>query len=394
MRYASPAQFIDLIGEIPLKAFLAALAISVLLSPLACSDDESGGSSAALGAVEAFSAFRSILEDESAAACLQVGERTNFECQCPADGSITAEYDASSAPPTGPILRSLLNCQVEDPSVPGETLAFTGGIQQDLNGPANPTPKPPEAFALLDGSLGDNTEGNNGSATQIRLSTTDGFPSLLGSIIIGTERITYFIIGPDEPELLGITRGAFGTTITGHPNLAAVETTRPTLTTALLDGALAENLEGNNGSVDQIRLNSTTGFPDSGTIRIGIEDIAYTGLNGLELTGIVRASFGTPLAPHANSAQVDLLDALCTAAEASLGQCPVVNLTEAPFTAPPYFDIRFNMVPGGNCEGFSGEFAQTDANSCSGYLEVSCGSNAARCNVPTDCSEMTAADCS
>ncbi len=207
-----------------MKACLAALAISVLLSPLACSDDESGGSSAALGAVEAFGAFRGLLLDEAATPCLLVGERANATCGCPAGGNIEALYDASSAPPTGPILRELLNCQLpdaSDPTDPSKNIAFTGGIQQALGGPTS----------LL---CGDN---------------------------------------------------------------------------------------------------------------------------------------------------------------AASGPCPVVTFGDAPQLFPAYFDIRFNMAPGGTCEGFSGQFVQTDANSCSGYLEVSCGSDFSRCNVPTDCSQMTVADC-
>jgi len=231
LRYASLAQFIDLIGEIPLKAFLAALAISVLLSPLACSDDESGGSSAALGAVEAFSAFRGLLLDETVAECLLVGERQDRTCPCPAgNGTIEALYEpprdgANPPPPTGPILREVLNCQLPNPAAPSdpsENITFTGGIQQPLGGDA----------------------------------------SLL----------------------------------------------------------------------------------------------------------------------CANTAQS--------------GTCPVVTFADAPQLFPAYFDVRFNMAPGGSCEGFSGEFLQTDASTCSGYVEVSCGSDYTRCTVPADCSEMTVADCS
>ena len=373
-----------------MKRLLTALVLLLLLSPFACSDDDSGGSSASLGGVEAFNAFRSLLKDETSAACLQVGETITFECDCPAGGSIQAEYDPTSEPPTGPLLRFAANCQLEKPSNPTQSLAFTGGIQQNLDGPANPTPKPPEAFALLDGGLGDNQEGNNGSATEIRLDTTSGFPTF-GSITIDTERISYS--GISSSRITGITRGAFGTSIAGHANLSVVKATRPVTITRQLDGALAENSQGNNGSADQIRLSNTLGFPSAGTIRIGVEDIAYTGLAGAELTGIVRASFGTPLDPHANGATVDLLEQLCTATEASLGQCPFISLTQAPFTAPPYFDIRFNMTPGGSCEGFNGQFQQTDANTCAGFFDVSCGEDFARCSIPTDCSELTAADC-
>ncbi|MCH2188141.1 hypothetical protein MK280_19990 [Myxococcota bacterium] len=225
MRYDSPAQFIDLIGEIPLKAFLAALFISVLLSPLACSDDESGGSSAALSAGEAFSAFRELLVYEPVTECMLRGEFRNQSCVCPGGGTLQASYDPTSTPPTGEILRIVGNCQVpnaSDPSDPSKNITFTGGIEQERGGP-----------------------------------TSD----------------------------------------------------------------------------------------------------------------------------------------LCANNFAS-GPCPVLTLGNAPAPVPVYFDIRFNMAPGGNCQGFSGRFIQTDPDTCSGYLEVSCGEDYSRCSVPADCSEITPADCS
>ena len=69
-----------------------------------------------------------------------------------------------------------------------------------------------------------------------------------------------------------------------------------TITGALqndLDGALAADTAGNNGSATQIRLTSTTGFPTSGTILVDNELITYTGVAGVELTGITRGAFGT-----------------------------------------------------------------------------------------------------
>ena len=60
-----------------------------------------------------------------------------------------------------------------------------------------------------------------------------------------------------------------------------------------LDGALAANTAGNNGSGTQIRLTSTTGFPTTGTIAVGNELITYTGVAGVELTGISRGALGT-----------------------------------------------------------------------------------------------------
>ena len=76
-----------------------------------------------------------------------------------------------------------------------------------------------------------------------------------------------------------------------------------TITGALqndLDGALAADTAGNNGSATQIRLTSTTGFPTSGTILVDSELITYTGVAGVELTGITRGAFGTATAGTSN----------------------------------------------------------------------------------------------
>jgi hypothetical protein len=74
--------------------------------------------------------------------------------------------------------------------------------------------------------------------------------------------------------------------------------------TSTLDGALAADTNGNNGSATQIRLASTTGFPTAGTIAVGNELITYTGIAGVELTGISRAQKGTASAIHSDGATV------------------------------------------------------------------------------------------
>jgi hypothetical protein len=75
--------------------------------------------------------------------------------------------------------------------------------------------------------------------------------------------------------------------------------------TSTLDGALAADTNGNNGSATQIRLASTTGFPSSGgTIAIANELITYTGIAGVELTGISRGQKGTSPAIHSDGVTV------------------------------------------------------------------------------------------
>ena len=76
----------------------------------------------------------------------------------------------------------------------------------------------------LDGLLGDNTNGNNGSATEITLASTTGFPSSGTNFIeVGSEEISY--TGITGSKLTGITRAARGSTRAAHSNGATVTNT-------------------------------------------------------------------------------------------------------------------------------------------------------------------------
>ena len=110
----------------------------------------------------------------------------------------------------------------------------------------------------------------------------------------GSVTITPFeVVGPAAQSYgYGYGVGNYGGTITG-----AAQST--------LDGALAADTNGNNGSATQIRLISATGFPTGGgTIAVGSELITYTGVAGAELTGITRAQKGTSSAIHSDGATV------------------------------------------------------------------------------------------
>jgi len=71
----------------------------------------------------------------------------------------------------------------------------------------------------LDGALAADANGNNSSATQIRLTSTTGFPTS-GTIAIGNELITY--TNKAGNELTGITRGTNGTSTAIHADEAIV----------------------------------------------------------------------------------------------------------------------------------------------------------------------------
>jgi hypothetical protein len=68
-----------------------------------------------------------------------------------------------------------------------------------------------------------------------------------------------------------------------------------------LDGALLDDTAGTGGVGTSITLASTTGFPTSGTIKVGAEFISYTGISSNDLTGITRDVAGTRSAHSSGS---------------------------------------------------------------------------------------------
>ncbi len=75
-----------------------------------------------------------------------------------------------------------------------------------------------------------------------------------------------------------------------------------------LNGALLDDTAGTGGSGTSITLASTTGFPTSGTIKVGAEFISYTGISSNDLTGITRGVAGTRSA-HSDGAGVEFFTA-------------------------------------------------------------------------------------
>ena len=88
-----------------------------------------------------------------------------------------------------------------------------------------------------------------------------------------------------------------------------------------LNGGLNDDTAGTGGSGTSITLASTTGFPTSGTIKVGAEFISYTGISSNDLTGITRAAGGTRSA-HANGAGVEYYTGW---GEASLSQSLTID---------------------------------------------------------------------
>jgi len=72
-----------------------------------------------------------------------------------------------------------------------------------------------------------------------------------------------------------------------------------------LNGSLSDDTAGTGGSGTSITLTSTSGFPATGTIKVGAEFISYTGISTNDLTGITRATAGTRSA-HLSGAGVEV----------------------------------------------------------------------------------------
>jgi len=88
-----------------------------------------------------------------------------------------------------------------------------------------------------------------------------------------------------------------------------------------LNGALLDDTAGTGGAGTSVTLASTTGFPSSGTIKVGAEFISYTGTTSTDLTGITRAVAGTR-SGHSSGAGVEYYTAW---GEASLSQTLTID---------------------------------------------------------------------
>jgi len=99
----------------------------------------------------------------------------------------------------------------------------------------------------------------------------------------------YYPVGPAEQV------GVFGWGISQYSGTV----TAPQTTT--LNGAITDA-----AATSGITLTSSTGFPTSGTseIRIGTEDLSYTGISSNVLSGVVRGVNGTTAATHSNGATI------------------------------------------------------------------------------------------
>ena len=104
----------------------------------------------------------------------------------------------------------------------------------------------------------------------------------------------YYPVGPAEQVgVYGYGISQWGGSVTGAQ-------------TTLLNGSLSANAYGTGGSGTTIIVDSTTGFPSTGTnyIKVDNEEISYTGITSTTFTGITRNVRGTTNASHLDNATV------------------------------------------------------------------------------------------
>jgi hypothetical protein len=189
------------------------------------------------------------------------------------------------------------------------------------------------------------------SATSITLATTANFPSnypAAGAIFIGSERITY--TGISTNTLTGCTRGTNSTTAVAHsagesvtisPTSASTSAVTATISYQIITGSAGFTygtgwgaggfggytpgvgstvLSGSiNSSVTSIALSSVTGFTTTGVVLIGTEQISYTNIASLTLTGCTRGINGSTAASHSAGDAAQLVTGWGSPAPTGLG---------------------------------------------------------------------------
>jgi len=139
----------------------------------------------------------------------------------------------------------------------------------------------------------------------VQLASTQFFP-LIGTIVIGTEEMTY--TGKDDATniLTGVTRGTGATTIAVHPaNTDVFDITINNSNIQFIFGQIMSTLT---SAVDNIVTSIVVAdpslFPPSGTIVIDTEEMTYTSITGTTLNGLTRGANSTIAAAHISSSIV------------------------------------------------------------------------------------------
>ena len=139
-----------------------------------------------------------------------------------------------------------------------------------------------------------------------------GYPEKIGGWIkqtinafLGTARALHPWVSLDGTSFLGV-----GTHLKYYINEGGAynDITPIRSTTSAGDVTFATGFDTLNGAIDanteSIVLNSSSGFPASGRIKIDSEEITYAAISSNTLTGCVRGANNTTAASHSNSANV------------------------------------------------------------------------------------------
>ena len=139
----------------------------------------------------------------------------------------------------------------------------------------------------------------DGTFQVVTVPTTNTFTITMSSNATGTANASgsASVVPYVKPGFLNQTFGfGWGTGLWSGSLAGAISST--------LNGSLADDAQGNNGSATNITLVNATNFPTTGTILVGGELITYTGKSSNDLTGITRGALGSKRSAHSNGAIV------------------------------------------------------------------------------------------
>jgi len=185
-------------------------------------------------------------------------------------------------------------------------------------------------------------------ATTISLLSTVNFP-LVGSVIIGTEDITYTGKNDIMNTLTGITRGANNTTISLHAfNTPVFDITIDNSKIEFILGQITSSLFNSMTAIStSLTIVDSSLFPPVGSVIIGTEEISYTGIVSNLLNGITRGVNGTVATTHAIGD---------TVREKRSSVAPTQSEIVGIFTDPTQIEVTLNNVDTIANTGFSNTY--------------------------------------
>ena len=195
-----------------------------------------------------------------------------------------------------------------------------------------------EGTTTLNGALT-----NSATSVVVTSNTNLGATQSVGDIISVAGEL--MLVGSISSNTLTVTRGHGGTTAVAHASGELVRLVKGNATAAddtvtLVDGSgLASDATVTTATVD-----SATAFPSSGYIKIEDEIIEYTGTTSTTFTGLIRGSFNTTAATHAdNEAVIEATFGWGMPAESTVSGANLSNWTHDNFGE----DLLINVKNGG-----------------------------------------------